>query len=88
MFSIRAPIQAELIQLANSHLDKVQIAELGCGAKLPLALGVCVVELSRELLGVLVLAHLLGLIHQTRSLGRPGEPDTTSCFNAGREQTM
>lgn len=56
-----------------SHLDKIKAAQFGLGTELPLALRVCIVQLSRKLFGVLVLTDLLRLIHQTGSLGGSGE---------------
>lgn len=56
-----------------SHLDKIKAAQFSLGAKLPLALRVCIVQLTRQLLGVFVLTDLLGLIHQTGCLGCSGK---------------
>lgn len=57
----------------NSHLDKFEAAQFGLGAKLPLALRVCIIQLSWKLFGVLVLTNLLRLVHQTGCLGCSGE---------------
>jgi len=45
------------------YLYKVQAALFGLHAKLPFALYICIVQLTRKLLRVFVLAYLLGLIH-------------------------
>lgn len=55
------------------HLHKIKAAQFGLGTELPLALCVCVVQLPRKFFGVLVLADLLGLVHQTGRLGGSGE---------------
>lgn len=54
---------------ASTCLSEVQHAELGFLSELPLALCVCVVQLSRQLLRVFILFHGLGLISQAYRLG-------------------
>lgn len=56
-----------------SHLDKLKAAEFCLGAKLPLALRVCIIQLSWKLFGELVLTNLLRFIPQTGCLGCSGE---------------
>ena len=65
-----------VVAVCRTYLDEVQVAEFGLGAKLPLALCVCVVELPGQLLWVLVLAHLPGLVHQAGRLGSPDGENT------------
>lgn len=54
--------------LIRHYLDEVESAGLGLGAKLPLALCVCIVDLPWELLGVFILTNQLRLIYQTWGL--------------------
>lgn len=58
------------------YLNKIKAAQFGLGAKLPLALCVCVVQLPRKLLRILVLTNLLGLVPETGCLGCSGEHST------------
>lgn len=53
----------------STCLSEVQHAELGFLSELPLALCVCVVQLSRQLLRVFVLFHGLRLISKAYRLG-------------------
>ena len=58
------------------YLDKIKAAQFSFGAKLPLALCVCVIQLPGELLRILVLTNLLGLVPKTGCLGCSGEQST------------
>lgn len=53
----------------STCLSEVQHAELGFLSELPLALCVCIVQLSRQFLWVFVLFHGLRLISKAYGLG-------------------
>lgn len=56
-----------------SDLDKIQAAQFSLRSKLPFALRVCVIQLTRKLLWVFVLTDLFGFINQTGCLGCSGK---------------